>query len=328
MAMAEPIATVEAWETHPNELPRATPLLKVLSATSEVSPWRYTTVVRGGDTPTLTYSTPASFDLIEGRPDYVPWIFRLSPHAGVVSCSGMGMGVCSSGIVLLGAGSLWDATTVLPTLGVFGLIRPAQMVVSPTPLWQETFQLNLIDPGLQLRSIRLSENRQPLPTSLPADPRAREALEAVSDLGSWLQLSSDHVADIAQFSLRSLRYWSAGKSPRPSTVRRLFEIHALVRSVVRTLGRSQAYEWFATVNRNGSSRLDLLAQLGGPALLMGELGPILFARRPRGERPIPEGDDLEGLVHVSSETRLAPHGRRVPRRQHSPLGGSAGDDQE
>ena len=108
---------------------------------------------------------------IEGRPDYVP-DFPAYRDA-VVSCSGMGMGVCSSGIVLLGAGSLWDATTVLPTLGVFGLIRPAQMVVSPTPLWQETFQLNLIDPGLQLRSIRLSENRQPLPTSLPADPRAR-----------------------------------------------------------------------------------------------------------------------------------------------------------
>ena len=282
----------------------------------------------GGDTPTLTYSTPASFDLIKGRPDYVPWIFRLSPHAGVVSCSGMGMGVCSSGIVLLGAGSLWDATTVLPTLGVFGLISPAQMVVCPTPLWQETFQLNLIDPGLQLRSIR--DFREPTAASSIAshEIHEREALEAVSDLGSWLQLSSDHVADIAQFSLRSLRYWSAGKSPRPNTVRHLFEIHALVRAVVRTLGRSQAYEWFATVNRNGSSRLDLLEQLGGPALLMGELEPILFARRPRGERPIPEGADLEGLVHVSSETGRVPHGRRVPRRQRSPLGESTGDDQE
>lgn len=109
----------------------------------------------------------------------------------------------------------------------------------------------------------------------------RRALAAVRDLCDWLGVSEDQVARMAGFSRRSLPNWRAGGGVYPKTVRRLFELHALVHGLVDRLGRTDASTWLTqrSAARGASmTRQELLASgPDGVRSVLDEAQPLLFA---------------------------------------------------
>ncbi len=96
------------------------------------------------------------------------------------------------------------------------------------------------------------------------------ALAAVEDLRGWLGASYEDIALIAGFKASLIYYWrqraSAGHPvrPRPTTVGRLYEAHALVRAVAVALdgpgGRHGAQRWASSAGEDGCTPLELLIE--------------------------------------------------------------------
>ena len=74
---------------------------------------------------------------------------------------------------------------------------------------------------------------------------AQAALAAVSDIQRWLAIGQDQVAALAGYAPRSVKNWREGMDPYPATVRRLFDLHALLRSLDRAMGTEGARLWLA-----------------------------------------------------------------------------------
>jgi hypothetical protein len=108
----------------------------------------------------------------------------------------------------------------------------------------------------------------------PADA----ALTAVADLQRWLAIGQDQVATLARFAPRSVKNWREGMDPYAATVRRLFDLHALVGSLNRTLGVEGARLWLADAGPAGVSRRDRLVDDVGLRGVISEASAILFER--------------------------------------------------
>lgn len=108
------------------------------------------------------------------------------------------------------------------------------------------------------------------------------ALAAAADLQSWLGIGQDDVAHLAGYSPRSTKNWRDGMAPYPATVRRLFEIHALVGSLTRHLGSDGVLVWLADAAPDGRPRRDLLGEDDGLRTVASEAATLLF------ERPAPD----------------------------------------
>ncbi len=123
--------------------------------------------------------------------------------------------------------------------------------------------------------------RAPAAASSTSQQAARRALAAVRNLCDWLEVPEDQVAQMAGFSRRSLPNWRAGGGVYPKTVRRLFELHALVHGLVDRLGRTGANAWLAQRSAaSGASmtRRELLATgPDGVRAVLDEAQPLLFA---------------------------------------------------
>jgi hypothetical protein len=172
---------------------------------------------------------------------------------------------------------LTSNSLAVPTMG--------QPVSALTAYWTEADEL--------LRLIRASVSK-PWPSRevlwepfafQENDVRRTEAMTALGDLMRWLSLNQAEVADVCQFSLRASRYWGGAspKSPRPTTVRRLHEVHAFVGSLVRAMGRDRARAWLDQSSAGGT-RLDRMAAEGVTNLVR-EASGILFAAPPRPDYP-------------------------------------------
>jgi hypothetical protein len=237
---------------------------------------------------------------------WIPWAFELSPrHPAAVSS--VGLGAIAAGVSLYTAGSVAaEATALLPAQGVFRLVNPGQISVQTTPLWDEAATLILNTPGLLPRMLRVRESVGQLIDPLSRDPRASDASSAMFDLMRWLNRGRDEVADICRFATRTSQYWSTGKKPRPATVRRLFEVHSFVGSLVRALGRSAARRWLEERPTEEGSRLEALATEEGLTDVLREASRFLFADRLRGERPRPEA--------IGAEEAMAPTDELTPVR--------------
>jgi hypothetical protein len=140
------------------------------------------------------------------------------------------------------------------------------------------------------------------------------------DLMRWLNRSRDEVADICRVSTRTSQYWASGKRPRPATVRRLYEVHSFVGSLVRVLGRGRTRQWLDEEGEQESAtRLQVLATDDGLASVIREASPLLFVEAPRGERPRPESLEDEEIAEGSepfSPARLEGTPRRPRRPPH------------
>ena len=103
----------------------------------------------------------------------------------------------------------------------------------------------------------------PLETFVITDPPAASAapssapnVAAYEDVGRWLDLATHELDVVTGVSRRSYFYWKQTlATPRPNTVRQLWKVHALLQTIVRSLGEGGARTWLRAGN---PSPLDLL----------------------------------------------------------------------
>lgn len=107
---------------------------------------------------------------------------------------------------------------------------------------------------------------------------AATALGAVSDVQEWLVIGRDDVARLAGYAVGSPKNWQQGRAPYPATVRHLFDIHALVGSLVRTLGLERARFWLSGQGSNGKIRRDSLGLPDGLQSVIVEAADLIFER--------------------------------------------------
>lgn len=155
------------------------------------------------------------------------------------------------------------------------------------------------------------------PMRPPQRPIAK-AMEAVTDVARWLSVSQRDAARLCQVSVRATQYWVSGKTkvPRPSSVRRLYAVHAFLKALTERLGEEGATVWLRQPSETGPMRLALLESEEGPATLLDEAASILFEMSPQPERPIREDLDAERAdAWAAPYERTAFHGPvRRPRR--------------
>ncbi|MHB1536213.1 MAG: hypothetical protein ACYC1D_16705 [Acidimicrobiales bacterium] len=109
-----------------------------------------------------------------------------------------------------------------------------------------------------------------------APSAAQSALEAVADIQRWLAIGQDQVATLAGYAPRSVKNWREGMDPYPSTVRRLFDLHALLGSLTHRIGVEGARLWLADISHTGVRRRDRLADEDGLRSVISEAATTLF----------------------------------------------------
>jgi hypothetical protein len=155
---------------------------------------------------------------------------------------------------------------------------------------------------------------------LRAIPRgnAARALHAAADLSAWLGLTEEHIADIAGFSRRNYPNWRAGQGSYAKTVRGLFEIHALVNSLVQALGASDAMTWLSLRDTKGDPRQQLLATAEGRVQLLAEASKLLFAQAEHEQVVADFEDASEGASLAADAARSGALADAPPRRRRKP----------
>jgi hypothetical protein len=114
-----------------------------------------------------------------------------------------------------------------------------------------------------------------LPVPVTPSP-AEAALAAVSDIQCWLAIGQDQVATLAGYAPRSVKNWREGMDPYPATVRRLFDLHALLGSLDRAMGTEGARLWLADADPVGVSRRERLSDDVGLRSVIVEASTTLF----------------------------------------------------
>ena len=98
---------------------------------------------------------------------------------------------------------------------------------------------------------------------------SRAALDAVKDIQEWLLIGQDEVAILANYAPRSVKNWRDGMEPYPATVRHLFDLHALVGSLINAKGADEGRVWL--INRR-----DRITSEGGLREVISEASSMLF----------------------------------------------------
>lgn len=250
---------------------------------------------------------------------WMPWAFQPDLTIHGMGVSSTGLGAIAAGIVLfIATGPTVTATEIIPVRGLFGLVNPGQVLVAPTPLWQEATALRLLTPGLHPRTLRLAERRvAPLEAARTSSIEA-DARSALTDLMRWLSRSRDDIARTCQFSLRASRYWDTGKTPRPSTVRRLMAVHAFVGALVGELGPDRARLWLEQTAPNGVTRFNELGSEDGLALLLRESSGLLFRSAQPRPAPLPEDAEVAIAAEFADPHQARSLGTSTPRRPRRP----------
>jgi hypothetical protein len=115
--------------------------------------------------------------------------------------------------------------------------------------------------------------------------RPSRAWDAYKDLGNWLQLNADDVAEIVGVGRTTPYTWKRGREPRPETARKLFHLHGVIRALHRHFGD------------------DLVAWLGqgspGPLKLLVD-GKHRRFERLAAEALLPQDEHYRGLLEVNN----------------------------
>ncbi len=85
-------------------------------------------------------------------------------------------------------------------------------------------------------------------------PRSR-AYRAFTELTAWLGMTQEETATLLGIGRTTPLAWRRGHEPQPARARRLFQTHALVKTLVRRLGTDEARRW---LGRGTPSPLELL----------------------------------------------------------------------
>ncbi len=116
-----------------------------------------------------------------------------------------------------------------------------------------------------------------------------EALKAVEELKLLLKISEKNLAKLVDISRNSFRNWRNGQGAYPSTTSKLFQILHLISALKLVMSQRQMLAWLNEPdNKNPSfTRLDILSQPDGPALVSQQASHILFSPPP-GSLPSPD----------------------------------------
>lgn len=85
-------------------------------------------------------------------------------------------------------------------------------------------------------------------------PRSR-AYRAFTELTAWLGMTQEETATLLGIGRTTPLAWRRGHEPQPARARRLFQTHALVKTLVRRLGTDEARRW---LGRGTPSPLELI----------------------------------------------------------------------
>ena len=190
-----------------------------------------------------------------------------------------------------------DAT---PFQGLLGSAIPAR---SSTPKTVNVYIVGLGSVG-RVTETPIMEDEAQHDAAAAEEPKP---VRAVRQLCEWLDLPEAGVADIADFAVRSVANWRAGRQPYPATVRRLYQIHAFVRSLVKTMGGDRARLWITEpAVPGGVKRVELLRTDEGLAELMDEVADVIFERPRRADLPVAEFEEeqIERLFRQPSNPGL------------------------
>jgi hypothetical protein len=98
------------------------------------------------------------------------------------------------------------------------------------------------------------------------------AYRAFKELTAWLEMTDDGIAGIVGIGRTTVYAWARdGHEPRPATVRRLYQMHALIGAVYLRLGRSTMRQWLDASDPSprqllAEHRIDELNRLARPVL--------------------------------------------------------------
>ena len=164
-----------------------------------------------------------------------------------------------------------------------------QRLLRDEPAWPDLLVLDelykttgTVTYDVTLLPLRVAESDEPdeaAPTPAPSHAGANSlgarAYAAFKDLGRWLMLDDPTVASMVGIKRTTPYAWEReGRQPRPTTVRRLLQHHAVVAAVVDQLGAEGASAWLAAGN---PSPVELL--LDGRFDAVDErVGELVFAR--------------------------------------------------
>ncbi len=161
--------------------------------------------------------------------------------------------------------------TALPTAGPHDLalfsVLPLAAPTAPVPLVGAAF-----DQVHRLASIALQPLVAPTATAtyLPPlriahryalrEPRIApvpqsRAYRAFTELTAWLGMTQEETAALLGIGRTTPLAWRRGHEPQPARARRLFQTHALVKTLVRRLGTDEARRW---LGRETPSPLELI----------------------------------------------------------------------
>lgn len=109
-----------------------------------------------------------------------------------------------------------------------------------------------------LSPLNISAVVKPAPRRARHDPASPE-YRACKDLASWLGINDEDVAEIIGVGRTTLYSWKRGVPPRRSrtAIRKLYQFHAIVRSLRDRLGAQQLRAW---VNSSSPRPMELLEQ--------------------------------------------------------------------
>jgi hypothetical protein len=311
------VGTLEAWDQRIGGYLEPTPSIYLLGSISGVTARNEIScdLTAGRDfTPLIgprRNSLRFGFTPMQGELT-VPWVFRPARTVqGIISSTGLG--ATASGFVLAGAPAIASVSTAIhPSRAALLLIQREQSTSHWTSLWYEPNALRVLAPGLEPRTIYVSQGARDAVTQSSAAFAARQAVE---DLMRWLRMTPEEVADLCGFAKRSFHNWIAGMQPRPNTVRKLHDVHALVAALIQRLGPDRTILWLSEPLSGGRTRLGKMRDERVQSVIRDARG-FLFASPPRVKRPAPERDqsviDAEEPQPVGGHVLGAPHRPRRP----------------
>ena len=283
-------------------------------------PRRTTTAIEPSDaTETLTAALARQERLLAPRTNEAA---AFTP--GIAGATLHGLGSVGASIALavdpLGSGARQPYLLALPAL--YPLAAPTvAFSASVAGSWEAARMLAsialepLVAPTLPaaLRVLVLDRVAAPMvPTATAAHSPSR-AYRTFTELAGWLGMTQEETARLLGIGRTTPLAWRRGHEPRPARARRLYQTHALVKTLVRRLGTVETRTWLA---RGTPPPLELIA--AGDVVQADDRAEALVFGAPTRPAPIdawidePASAPEPTAVHGEAPRRVS---RSTPRRR-------------
>jgi DNA-binding XRE family transcriptional regulator len=132
-----------------------------------------------------------------------------------------------------------------------------------------------------------------------------DAFRAFTELRQWLRLSVPETASLVGVRRTTPNAWERdGREPRPATARRLYQLHALVGSLIRRLGPTAGFAW---LHSGSTPPISLLEPKGDIGSFARAIEHVVFGERARvGPAPGSDIPTAEDAVSVPVGGRRRP----------------------